>query len=272
MKHVPMTSLPALITGASGGIGADLARVFARNGHDVALAARSRDKLEALATEIEAAYPVKASIFVVDLEQHGAVQRLHQELAQANFSTGILVNNAGFGLNGTFSALDIDQQLALIDLNIRALTQMSHAFLPGIIAAKGAILNVASVASFFPGPGMAAYYASKAYVLSLSEALAFELRNDGVRVSALCPGPTKTGFTKRAGIPARGEAMYAMASMPVAELGYKGLMAGQRVIVPGFANRILRLLSSFVPHRLTMRGVARIQMNRQKLRKHPDGG
>lgn len=264
--------LPALVTGASGGIGADLARVFARNGHALALVARSGDKLAVLKAELTATHGVAVEIITNDLEQHDAAAALQQELASRGFVPGILVNNAGFGLNGAFGELDRGQQLALIDLNIRALTQLTHIFLSGIIEARGAILNVASVASFFPGPGMAAYYASKAYVLSFGEALSYELKDKGERVSTLCPGPTKTGFMQRAGIPPAGEAFYTMQSMPVAECGYAGLMRGQRVIVPGWLNRTLRALSSITPHRISMRGIARMQFKRRRLRHNADQG
>jgi len=261
--------LPALITGASGGIGADLARVFARHGHPVALAARSGERLQALANELQEQTGIRATIAACDLEQPQAAPALMSDLAAAGFSPGILVNNAGFGLNGPFADLELEKQLALIDLNIRALTQLTSLCLPHIAAARGRILNVASVASFFPGPGMAAYYASKAYVLSLGEALSWELRASGVTVSTLCPGPTNTGFMDRAGIPPSGKAFYSMPSMPVAEAGYRGLMAGKRVIGPGALNKVLAGLSGIVPHRISMRGIARMQYRRR--RKHTEG-
>lgn len=263
--------LPALITGASGGIGADLARVFAGNGHAVILVARNREKLDALAQDIRRQHKVETVVIAADLEQDDAIADLAAKLRAENLVPGILVNNAGFGLNGTFADLDGAEQLRLINLNIQALTALTHRFLPEIVEARGAILNVASVASFFPGPGMAVYYASKAYVLSLSEALAYELKGQGVRVSALCPGPTATGFAHRAGIPPETESFYSMASMPVAEAGYRGLMAGRRVIVPGAMNRLLRLVSLIIPNRLSMAGVARMQMKRTQGRLGKDG-
>ena len=258
--------LPTLITGASGGIGADLARVFARHGHPVALVARNGERLQALATELLETTGMDATVAVCDLEQPHAAPALMAELQAAHFSPAILVNNAGFGLNGPFAELELEQQLALIDLNIRALTQLTSLCMPQIVAARGRILNVASVASFFPGPGMAAYYASKAYVLSLGEALSWELAASGVTVSTLCPGPTNTGFMDRAGIPASGKAFYSMPSMPVAEAGYRGLMAGKRIIVPGMLNKLLAGLSGIVPHRISMHGIARMQYRRRRKR------
>jgi len=262
--------LPALITGASSGIGADLARVFARNGHPLALTARDGGRLDQLAGEIREEHGMDVITAVSDLARPGGPELLKRQLEDAHFTTGILVNNAGFGLNGSFGELDRGQVLELLDLNVRALTELSHLFLPDIVGTRGAILNVASVASFFPGPGMAAYYASKAYVLSLSEALAVELKDAGMRVSALCPGPTRSGFARRAGIPSRGEASYTMDSLPVAELGYAGLMWGTRVIVPGWSNRTVRMASWILPHVLSMRGIARIQLRRQLLRRRDE--
>jgi uncharacterized protein len=174
----------ALITGASGGIGADLARVFARHGHDLALVARSRDKLEALADEITAPGKPRPLVLAFDLAEQGAVPQIAAALDAAGAEPEILVNNAGFGLAGEATVLDPSEQLALVDLNIRAVVEISLRFLPAIQVAKGRILNVASVAAYFPGgPGMAAYYASKSFLLSFSRALYQELRPQGVTVS-----------------------------------------------------------------------------------------
>jgi len=257
----------ALITGASTGIGADLARVFARHGHPLALTARSGARLEALADELAASPGGRPRTFALDLAEPGAVDDLATRLREAGAAPAILVNNAGFGLIGRFSDLERSAQLNLIDLNIRTLTGLTHTFLPDIIAARGAIMNVASVAAFFPGPGMAVYYASKAYVLSFSEALSLELAADGVSVSALCPGPTETEFFTRAGaLSGRPEGMGfigRMASMPVAEAGYAGLMAGRRVVAPGWSNRFLTMASRLAPKQLSMRVIARIQLLRR---------
>ncbi|MBO0734124.1 MAG: SDR family oxidoreductase [Methylocapsa sp.] len=254
-----------LITGASGGIGADLARVFARHGHDLALVARSGDKLEALADELTAAGTPRPLVIAADLTKAGAVAEVAAVLKAAGASPGILVNNAGFGLLGEAFKLDAKEQLAIADLNIRAVMEMTLTFLPAICAAQGKILNVASVAGYFPGgPGMAAYYASKAFLLSYSRALHQELRGLGVTVSAVCPGYTATGFQMRAGINTRA----ALAQFPsttaleVAEAGYKGLMAGRREIVPGFFNRLTVLLLPFLPKPLLLSIVSRLQKNR----------
>ena len=190
----------ALITGASAGIGAELARVFARNGHELVLVARREDRLIALADEIAAAGRPRPAVLAIDLEQRDAVARIAAELASRGLEPAIVVNNAGFGLAGTAADLDRDEQLGMIDLNIRALTELSLAFVDSLARHRGGILNVASVAAFLPGPGMAVYYASKAYVLSFSEALHRELKPRGIRVTALCPGPVPTEFQARSGM------------------------------------------------------------------------
>lgn len=266
-----------LVTGASIGIGAELARVFARNGHDLALAARSRDKLEALADEIAqmgaasgAASGILRSgilrpiVIEIDIARPGAADALLERLSAEGASVEILVNNAGFGLIGPASALARGEQIEMIDLNVRALTDLTLAFLPDVRAARGRILNVASIAAFLPGPGMAAYYASKAFVLSFSEALWFELRDEGVAVSALCPGPTASGFGARAGVhPDMLDSVRGLTAAQVAQAGYEGLMAGRRVIVPGLGFRLLAWVGRFAPRLLTMSSVARVQMKRR---------
>ncbi len=190
----------ALITGASAGIGAELARVFAVNGHELVLAARRGDRLEALADEIAASGRPRPTVLTVDLEQRDAVARMAAELAARGLEPAIVVNNAGFGLSGAAAALDRAEQLAMIDLNVRALTELSLTFVDSLARHRGGILNVASIAAFLPGPGMAVYYASKAYVLSFTEALHQELTSRGIRVTALCPGPVPTEFQARSGM------------------------------------------------------------------------
>src|SRR5579864_1410511 len=193
--------LVTVITGASSGIGAELAREFARNGHALALVARREDRLHALADEIAAVGGVKPLVIVVDLERGDAVQTIGDALVAHGAEPQFIVNNAGFGLIGTSASLDRNEQLAMIDLNIRALTSLSLAFVDSLARNRGGILNVGSVAGFLPGPGMAVYYATKAYVLSFSEALHSELKRRGVRVSVLCPGPVETEFFAEAGLP-----------------------------------------------------------------------
>jgi short-subunit dehydrogenase len=221
----PETRRVALITGASGGIGADLARVFARHRHDLALVARSGVKLEALADEIAAAGRPRPLVLTFDLTGRDAVSELAAALDAVGATPDILVNNAGFGLAGPVAGLDPAEQLAIVDLNVRTLVEMTLRFLPSIRSARGKILNVASIAAYFPGgPGMAAYYASKSFVLSFSLALSQELHPQGVTVSALCPGYTKTDFQARAGIGANMDLgrLPISTAVEVAEAGYAG--------------------------------------------------
>ncbi len=254
----------ALITGASGGIGADLARVFARHGHDLALVARGTDKLEALADEIAAAGRPRPLVIGCDLAERGAADQILAGLAAADARVAILVNNAGYGLLGTVDALDPAGQLGIVDLNVRALLELTLRCLPDLKAARGRVLNVASIASFMPGPGMAVYYASKAFVSAFSRALTEELKASGVVVSVLHPGLTSTGFQARAGFH---QAPY-ISAMPgaspflVAEAGYRGLMAGRRTIVPGFSNKVGALLLPLVPDAVLQPIVYRFQRGR----------
>jgi len=254
-----------VITGASGGIGADLARVFARHGHDLVLIARSGAALEALAGEIAVPGRPPPLVLALNLHDPGAISQIVAALESAEVSPDILVNNAGFGLLGPVAGLDAAEQLAIIDLNIRAAVEMTLRFLPAIAAARGKILNVASVASYFPGgPGMAAYYASKSFLLSFSLALSQELHAQGVTVSALCPGYTKTGFQARAGFgPDLGLTRFPGATaIAVAEAGYAGMIAGRREIVPGFFNKLSVLLLPFLPKAVVLAIISRLQQNR----------
>ena len=254
-----------VITGASAGIGAALAREFARNGHALALVARRQDRLHALADEIAAAGGVRPLVIVADLQQRDAARLIGDALAAQGAEPQFMVNNAGFGLVGTAAALDRDEQLTMIDLNMRALTELSVAFVDSLARHRGGILNVGSVAGFLPGPGMAVYYASKAYVLSFSEALHSELKARGVRVSVLCPGPVPTEFAARAGVKGRSLApdFLSQSAEDVAEAGYRGLMRGQRTIIPGPLNKLLVLLIRLFPRRLAMAVVDRRQSRRR---------
>ncbi|MBI5312361.1 MAG: SDR family oxidoreductase [Methylocystis sp.] len=261
-----MTRPVAVITGASDGIGAALARVFAANGHELALVARRGERLEALADEIAADGVVRPLPIELDVTTEGAADALSARLAEAGAAPQFLVNNAGFGLMGRAIDLDAAEQLAMLDLNTRALTALTLRFLPSIVAAKGGVLNVASVAAFMPGPGFAVYYATKAYVRSLSEALSQELKPLGVKVACLCPGPVETGFQERAGFDFSGM-MGAMkpAMLPAAEVarqGYEGLMAGKRVIVPGLVNRMFVWGSAATPRALLLPLLATAQQRR----------
>jgi len=253
-----------VITGASAGIGVALARVFARNGHALALVARREDRLRALADEIAAAGGAKPLVIVADLQRSDAARVIGEALAAQGAEPQFMVNNAGFGLVGVAAALDRERQLAMIDVNVRALTDLSLAFVESLARHRGGILNVGSMAGFLPGPGMAVYYASKAYVLSFSEALHSELKARGVRVSVLCPGPVPTEFAERAGLKGGlGPSFLSQSAEHVAEAGYYGLMRGQRMIVPGLANKLIALLIRVFPRRLLLAIVDRRQSHRR---------
>ena len=237
-----------LITGASSGIGAALAREFASHGHTLVLTARREAELEALADRIAGNGQPRPHVIAADIGAPDGIDRLEQTLRERGLEVAILVNNAGFGLLGEAAALDLAQQLAIVDLNVRALTDLTLRFIPDIARHKGGILNVASIAGFLPGPGMAVYHASKAFAVSFSEALHAELQGKGVRVTALCPGPVPTGFFHRAGIPRDYfPSFLARSAERVAREGYAGLMAGRRLVIPGGPNRILTLLPRVLP-------------------------
>ena len=253
-----------IITGASAGIGAELARVFARNGHALVLVARREQRLQALAAEIKAMGRSTPLVLPIDLMLPDAATRIEKVLAVHAFEPQFVVNNAGFGLIGRAVELDCAEQLAMIDLNVRSLTDLSLAFVKSLVRHRGGILNVASVAGFLPGPGAAVYYAGKAYVLSFSEALHRELKPQGVRVTALCPGPVATEFQARAGIrDKRIPWPLEVSSQRVAEEGYRGLMQGRRLVVPGFANKIVSVLPRLLPKSLVLALAERRQSKRR---------
>jgi uncharacterized protein len=240
-----------LITGASSGIGAELARVFAAHGHELVITARREASLTALADAVAATGQKRPTIIVADLAAPDAVAAIAAELAARGLEPQHVVNNAGFGLAGAAASLDRADQIAMVDLNVRALTELSLTFVDSLARHRGGILNLASIAGFLPGPGMAVYYASKAYVLSFSEALAAELAGRGVRVTALCPGPVATGFQARAGIRAGGIGEGGPLALParrVAEIGYAGFMAGKRVVIAGAGNRLAVAFMRLMPH------------------------
>ncbi|MDO8874612.1 MAG: SDR family oxidoreductase [Pseudolabrys sp.] len=252
----PQGSTPqpvCLITGASAGIGAALAHEFASHGHALVLTARRETELNALADAIAAKGHPRPRVIASDLGQPEGPGKLAAALQEAGLEPAVLVNNAGFGLLGDAARLDLAQQLAIVDLNNRALTDLTLRFIGSITRHKGGILNVASIAAFMPGPGMAVYHASKAYVVSLSEALHEELKADGVKVCALCPGPVPTEFNARASVPHDyfPEALSRSAER-VAREGYDGFMAGHRVVVPGGPNRIATLLPRLLPRGLVL--------------------
>src|SRR5579864_312631 len=245
----------ALVTGASGGIGAALARELARHGHDLVLVARGAAAMEALAAELRAA-GAAATVIAADLARPGAAASLADEIARRGLAIDILVNNAGLGAAGRFDRIDPARLSEVVQVNIVALTELTRLFLPGMIArGRGRVMLVASVAGFQPGPHMAAYFASKAYVLSLGEAMAYELRGTGVSVTALCPGATATNFFTAAGNDNSIMARHLRRMMPaedVARLGYRGLAAGRGVVITGAMNWLVAQAGRFMPHRLTL--------------------
>src|SRR5260370_23034506 len=234
-----MTPLPdrktALITGASFGIGLEFARIFAREGYDLILVARSGDKLRQLASELEKAHGTHSLILATDLTEPGASAYVVDQTTRADIQVDVVVKNAGFGQYGMFAENDLEECLRKIQLNVTTLTHLTHLYLPAMIARKsGGVLNVASTAAFQPGPLMAVYFATKAYVLHLSEALANELNGSGVTVTCLCPGATGTEFHKRAN--ATGQRLVKFGSMEartVAEDGYPAFIAGKPVVILG---------------------------------------
>ncbi len=248
-----MAAAVTLITGASGGIGQALAQVAARAGRRLVLTARSAACLNAVADAIAAEGRARPDIVALDLGAAGAADRLAEALAARGLGVAELVNNAGYGYVGRLAKGDRAEQVGIVDLNVRALTDLTLRFLPEIVAARGGVLNVASVASYLPGPGMAIYYASKAYVLSFSEALAQELKGD-VRVTALCPGPVPTAFQERAN-PGRGissPVLLRMSADRVAEIGWRGFERGKRVVVPGFFNKLVAFFAWHSPRSLIL--------------------
>ena len=252
-----------VITGASAGIGVALARVFARYGHELALVARREDRLRALADEIAAGGGTPPLVIVADLTQHRAAKKIGDALAAAGAEPQYMVNNAGFGLAGLATSRDRDEQLAIVDVNVRALTELSLAFVSSLSRHRGGLLNVGSVAGFLPGPGMAVYYASKAYVMSLSEALHVELKPRGIRVTVLCPGPVPTEFADRAGQGSGiAPGILTRSAEQVAEQGYRALMKGQRVAVAGWANKIATILIRMVPNWVLLAAVDSRQRRR----------
>jgi short-subunit dehydrogenase len=249
-----------VITGASAGIGAALAHEFAANGHELVLIARREQALNTLADAIAAKGLARPTVLRMDVARIDAARDIGEALARRGLEPDIVVNNAGFGLLGAAAELSRAEQLAMVDLDVRALTDLSLAFIESLERRRGGILNVASIAAFLPGPGMAVYYASKAYVLSFSEALHQELKSRGVRVTVLCPGPVRTEFQARAGM--AGDAfprLLTRTAERVASEGYRGLKQGRRVVIPGTANKLVTVLMRFAPRPLLLEAIARNQ-------------
>jgi uncharacterized protein len=241
----------ALVTGASSGIGADLARELARHGHDVVLTARRAPELEALASELRA-LGAGATVITKDLAVPGAARELAREIDSRGMCIDVLINNAGFGDVGFFARQDADRIDAMLELNVVALTALSRACLPGMISrGRGRVMLLSSTGAFQPGPNMATYCASKAYVLSLGEALARELRGTGVTVTTLCPGATLTGFAAESGADSvplfNSRLVPKMSSASVARAGYDAMMRGKPVLVTGIVNKLVAFSGRVFP-------------------------
>jgi uncharacterized protein len=242
--------MKAIVTGASGGLGLEFAKLLAGDGHDLVLVARSADKLETLADQVRSQHHVNVEVIAQDLGVPDAAARIVERVP----SCDILVNNAGFASNGPFDTIPPARVREELLLDVVTLTELTRSYLPGMRErGSGRILNVASTAGFLPGPFMAVYYASKAYVLSFSQALAEELRGSGVTVTALAPGATATGFADRADV-----AKTLLFRLPTAEAvtvataGYRGMMAGKDLVIPGFPNQVLAFVIRFTPRRLLL--------------------
>ncbi|TME24958.1 MAG: SDR family oxidoreductase [Chloroflexi bacterium] len=254
-------SKTALITGASGGIGYELALLCAQDGFDCILVARSHDRLAELAARLESEFRVKTLVIARDLSRPTAVDEIYEEVSAASMTVEMLVNNAGFPVFGLFAQTQLETELEMLHVNVIALTALTKLFLRGMVERQaGRILNLASTAAFEPGPLMAVYYASKAYVLSFSEALANELRGTGVTVTALCPGPTRTGFQKRGVMEdsrlVRGQIADAKS---VALAGYRAMMSGKTIVIPGFSNKLIPWVVRVSPRGVVTRVVRRMQ-------------
>jgi short-subunit dehydrogenase len=246
----------ALVTGGSGGIGFEIAKVLAKKGFDLVLVARKRDALEAAAGQLEGKYGAKVHVFAADLRRAEAPQMIFDFLHNENIPIEVLINNAGFGLLGEFADTKLQRELEMIQVNISALTSLTKLFLPAMIKRKsGRVLNLASTAAFQPGPLMAVYYATKSYVLSFSQALAEELRDSGVTVTVLCPGPTATEFASSANVGKSGLfAAFGIAdAADVAEFGVSAMMHGRRIAIPGIKNKIVAQASRFTPRAVSTR-------------------
>jgi uncharacterized protein len=244
-----------LVTGASSGIGLELARLFAADGDDLVLVARSEDTLRELAAGLAAKYGIQAHVLAADLTRPECPGEIAQALGRQGIAVDVLVNNAGFGAHGQVAGLGAQRQADVIEVNVTALTRLTALFLPAMVERRhGAVLNVASTAAFQPGPNQAVYCATKAYVLSFTEALAEEVRGTGVRVSCLAPGATGTQFAAQAGmIDTRAFRMSVMDARPVAKAGHDGLLRGKTLIIPGVLNRVMAFSVRLSPRGLVTR-------------------
>lgn len=252
----------ALITGASGGIGLELSKQFAQGGYGLVLVARSAEKLEQLASDLRDQYGVNVTVITKDLAKPAAPDELYQELRAKGIQIDVLVNNAGFATYGKFTEIALQTELQEMQLNMVTLTHLSKLFTKDMVArGSGKVLNVASTAAFQPGPLMAVYSATKAYVLSFSDALANELKGTGVTVTALCPGPTESGFQARADMEDSKfiQNTSLMSATEVAKAGYEALLAGKAVVVPGVMNQLGTFVPRLLPREMVTRIVRRVQ-------------
>lgn len=265
-QSAPKADAYTLITGASSGIGAALAKVFAEHQHDLVLVARNQQTLQALADGLVKQHAISVEVIAMDLTVPRAARQLVDRLQAQNLSVDILVNNAGFGQCGTFVLADEFIQLQLIALNITCLTELTRLLLPAMIAhGRGKVMQVASIAGFIPGPLMSTYYASKAYVVSLTQALQCELRGSGVQMCALCPGPTATNFGKAAGITGTSNSLkrHRMSAEQVAIQAYADLMANKALSIPGWRNKLIVRLAHLLPTSWLATSVAKVMAQLQ---------
>ncbi|MBT2255735.1 SDR family NAD(P)-dependent oxidoreductase [Priestia megaterium] len=250
-------SKTVFITGASGGIGKELANRFAKDGYNMVLVARSEGKLAELAKEYREAYDVQVTVYAKDVSLPGVAEEIASDLKKKEITVDYLVNNAGFGLYGEFLETQLEQEMNMIDVNIKALTIMTKLFLPDMVKRRrGGVMNVASVGAFYPGPLMSVYFATKAYVLSFTEALENELSGTGVTVTALCPGPTATGFTGRAELGS--SKLYKSGVMEVGEVAdeaYRDFLRGKTLIIPGAVHRFITSLPRLLPRKAMTRSI-----------------
>ncbi len=261
-----MTRPIALVTGASSGIGLELATLLARDRHDLVFVARSRERLEDIGKGLREEFGVTVTVIARDLADPDSARAVVQEVESRGFSIDVLVNSAGLGIYGFFAETPLARELAMIQVNLVAVTELTKRLLPGMLQRRrGRILNLASTAAFQPGPLMAVYYATKAYVLSFSEALANETAGTSVTVTALCPGPTLTEFQKQAGLEETRlfRSPLVLDARSVALAGYRGMLRGKRVVVPGFGNKLLVAAERVTPRRLVTAITRRIQETRK---------
>ncbi|MBT3539225.1 SDR family oxidoreductase [Candidatus Parcubacteria bacterium] len=248
-----------LVTGASSGIGYELCKLFAQDNNNIVLVARDEKKLNTIANELKNIYGIQTYVFTHDLTDDDAPQKLYTKLQEKNINIDILVNNAGFGVYGHFKETNLTKELDMMKVNMSSLVELTKLFLPRMTDRKnGKIMNVASTASFQPGPGMAIYYASKAFVLSFSEAISEELQDTGVTVTTLCPGPTKTGFENVADMKFS-KHLQLMTAKDVADIGYRAFMKGKRIIIPGLKNKFEVFILRFTPRKIVTKIVWMMQ-------------